>query len=175
MGLLVITAAPENIGNIPSQEYTGNALTPSVSVNIGGDLVENTDYTVDYLNNIHQGTAMVIVTGKGNYTGTATAKFTITPANIAGTSLTLGKSSYAYDGKPKTPAVQKASTFFMRKNSLPNCGKNSLPPTSRRDCDVERRDARERHRLYRRLLKQCKRRYGHRHRDGQGQLHRNCH
>jgi hypothetical protein len=50
------------------------------------------------------------VTGKGNYTGTVVAPFTIasaapTDSDIAGASVTLAKTSYAYDGKAKKPGV----------------------------------------------------------------------
>ncbi len=66
-----------------SMEYTGSAFTPAVSVTLNGTTLKaGTDYTVAYTNNIEVGTATVTVTGKGNYTGTATANFTITAAPV---------------------------------------------------------------------------------------------
>ena len=66
-----------------SMEYTGSAFTPAVTVTLNGTtLTAGTDYTVAYTNNIEVGTATVTVTGKGNYTGTATANFTITAAPV---------------------------------------------------------------------------------------------
>ena len=63
---------------IADQTYTGSAITPTVTVKDGETtLVLNTDYTVAYSNNVETGTATVTVTGKGNYSGTATANFTI--------------------------------------------------------------------------------------------------
>ncbi len=58
---------------------TGGALTPEVTVTAadGTVLVKEADYTVSYINNVSPGTATVTVTGKGNYTGTLTATFTI--------------------------------------------------------------------------------------------------
>lgn len=44
-------------------------------------LKKDTDYTVTYKNNIKVGTAQVIITGKGNYTGTLIENFTIQRAN----------------------------------------------------------------------------------------------
>ena len=41
-------------------------------------LVAGTDYTVTYKNNVKVGTATVVITGKGNFTGTKTITFTIT-------------------------------------------------------------------------------------------------
>ena len=58
--------------------YDGKAKTPSVSVILNGKtLTADTDYTVTYKNNINIGTASVIVTGTGNYTGTITKTFAI--------------------------------------------------------------------------------------------------
>ena len=61
-----------------SYSYTGSAITPSPTVTFGGDtLVEDTDYTVSYSNNINADTAYVIITGIGNFTGTTTVTFEI--------------------------------------------------------------------------------------------------
>lgn len=58
--------------------YTGNAVTPAVMVKDGSrTLTVGTDYTVSYEDNINAGTAKATVTGKGNYTGTASQTFTI--------------------------------------------------------------------------------------------------
>ncbi|MDE6662915.1 MAG: BspA family leucine-rich repeat surface protein [Lachnospiraceae bacterium] len=65
---------------IKTQTYKGKYIKPSVTVKAGKKkLKKNTDYTVTYKNNLHAGTATVTVTGKGNYTGTATTNFTINP------------------------------------------------------------------------------------------------
>ena len=61
--------------------YTGSAITPVKVVQTVGEskveLKEGTDYTVAYENNTEVGTASYTVTGKGNYTGTATGTFAI--------------------------------------------------------------------------------------------------
>jgi len=70
--------------SIPSPTYTGNPLTPTVTVMDGGiPLTPGTDYTVVSSNNTNAGieTAAVTITGIGNYTGSADAKFTINKAN----------------------------------------------------------------------------------------------
>ena len=62
-------------------EYTGSAIRPAVTVKANGKtLAENTDYALQYKNNVSKGTASVIVTGTGNFTGTVTKSFTITDA-----------------------------------------------------------------------------------------------
>ena len=63
---------------IADQTYTGSAIEPTIEVKDGETtLTLNTDYTVAYTNNVNTGTATVTVTGTGNYSGTATANFTI--------------------------------------------------------------------------------------------------
>ncbi|MGN0721505.1 MAG: Ig domain-containing protein [Anaerovoracaceae bacterium] len=61
--------------------YNGKAHTPAVKsvVLSGKTLVPGTDYTVGYSDNTAGGTATVTVTGQGNYTGTETKTFTISP------------------------------------------------------------------------------------------------
>ena len=58
--------------------YDGTAKEPSVTVKSGSvTLTKGTDYTVAYKDNIEIGTATVLVTGTGNYIGTASATFEI--------------------------------------------------------------------------------------------------
>ncbi|MCD8341520.1 MAG: leucine-rich repeat domain-containing protein, partial [Clostridiales bacterium] len=59
----------------------GTAQTPAVTVSDGDSvLTEGTDYTLSYSNNVQPGTATVLVTGVGGYTGSLTASFSITLA-----------------------------------------------------------------------------------------------
>ena len=85
-----------------SMTYTGSALTPGVTVKDRTNnkiLTVNTDYTVNYANNINVGTATVTVTGKGNYSGSKTLTFT-----IGSKAMTINSEDYAgtYDGNEKT-------------------------------------------------------------------------
>ena len=64
-----------------SVSFTGSNITPSVTVKVAGRTLTNgTDYTVSYSNNKNVGTASVYVYGKGNYSGSLSAKFDIVPA-----------------------------------------------------------------------------------------------
>ncbi len=86
--------------------YDGAAKTPAATVTLGGKtLAANTDYTVAYSSNTDVGTATVTITGKGNYTGTKTASFTIGAASLADATVSLSPASFTYDGAAKTPAA----------------------------------------------------------------------
>ncbi len=62
------------VGLDTSYPYTGSKITPDFEVwdydmEHGRNLIQGVDYTVSYKNNSKIGTASVIVSGKGNYTG----------------------------------------------------------------------------------------------------------
>lgn len=58
--------------------YTGSEMKPAVTVKDGDKtLLEGTDYTVVYQNNINVGQASVLVTGAGKYSGSRTLNFEI--------------------------------------------------------------------------------------------------
>ena len=64
-----------------SVSFTGSNITPSITVKVAGRTLTNgTDYTVSYSNNKNVGTSNVYVYGKGNYSGSLSAKFDIVPA-----------------------------------------------------------------------------------------------
>ena len=95
----------ESVSEITEQTYTGNAITPAVTVTVNGTtLTAGTDYSVSYANNTNAGTASVTVTGIGDYTGTVTKEFTINPKSVT-PDVTLSATSYTYDGKAKKPGV----------------------------------------------------------------------
>jgi len=69
--------------NVENVSYTGKELKPIVIVKYGNTVLKNgTDYTLSYSNNINIGTGKVIITGKGNYSGTITKSFNITSKSI---------------------------------------------------------------------------------------------
>ena len=89
--------------------YTGEPLTPKPAVaydlHNGTDplpLTEGTDFDLQYSDNINVGTATVIMTGKGNFTGERTYHFTIDPASIAGANVTGITAESVYTGDPIT-------------------------------------------------------------------------
>lgn len=65
--------------------YTGKAICPEPKVYYGSVLLkENTDYKVAYTDNISAGTATVIITGIGDYSGKKQLSFTIRKAILTG-------------------------------------------------------------------------------------------
>jgi hypothetical protein len=78
---------------IAAQTHTGTEITPAITVKDGSStLASGTDYTAEFADNIDVGTATVTVTGKGNYSGTATANFAIN-ARPSSSSVTTSSSS----------------------------------------------------------------------------------
>ena len=82
-----ITTAFDGIESISDITYTGSALEPPVVLTMGGvnaGLIQDTDYTVTYNNNIDAGQASVTITGIGSYGGSKTIDdaFTIKPADL---------------------------------------------------------------------------------------------
>lgn len=89
--------------------YDGTAKNPAVIYN-GITLLENTDYTVKYSNNVDVGTVKATITGINNYSGTAVKEFKITPIKFDDkkVSVSLEKSSFVYNGQSITPVVYVA-------------------------------------------------------------------
>lgn len=79
--------------HVDDAEFTGSQQRPSV--NIVDDHFTTEDYDVTYGANINAGTGSVTITGKRNYTGTATVTFTILTASAPG-ELTNVTKSYKY-------------------------------------------------------------------------------
>ena len=72
------------IGGIgKNRRWTGEPITHNVKVKINKKwLTAGKDYTVSYKNNVNVGTGTIIITGIGNYTGTAMRTFKINPVGI---------------------------------------------------------------------------------------------
>lgn len=86
-----ITGVPINSTKaepIPDYEYSGNAIGTSVKLTYEKKgfapvtLVDGRDYEFSISNNIKAGTAKVVVTGKGKYTGTKTINFKVKPYDV---------------------------------------------------------------------------------------------
>ena len=122
------------VEDIAKQPYSGNQIKPTVTVKLNGEtLVANTDYTVEYSNNVNVGKdATVTITGKGNYTGTITKTFEITSISLAnlktaiesdsewkGTKNNVAGTGYDYTGKAIDPIKdaygwQNANAVWMK-------------------------------------------------------------
>ncbi|GAB6393950.1 MAG: hypothetical protein MdMp024_0262 [Bacteroidales bacterium] len=92
---------------VPAQPYTGSALTPAVTVTDGSrTLTLNKDYTVacPVPAATNAGTYEVGITGMGNYTGSASKPFTITPKALSSGGI-AALSAQTYTGVTIEPAV----------------------------------------------------------------------
>ena len=96
-------STPYVMDPIPNQTYTGSALTPAVTVNVTGnrdaegqlqqyvELTSN-DYTVQYSDNVDvTRVATLTVTGKGNYTGSASTTFYIVARAVSDSTFTVNQ------------------------------------------------------------------------------------
>jgi len=69
------------VDTITAQIYTGNAITPAITVRDGTTVLTSSNYNTSYTNNINAGTASVAVTGINNYQGSSgSSTFTINKA-----------------------------------------------------------------------------------------------
>ena len=98
-------------------EYTGKPFTPELDSIWADDpedpegfakLIEGVDYTVEYRDNIDAGTATVVVTGTGRFSGEATENFTIHPKKVT-PAAELSEYTYVYDRSVHKPTVSSVT------------------------------------------------------------------
>lgn len=99
-----------------SYTYTRKKITPKVSVCYDNRVLKKgTDYSVSYSNNINVGTAKIVISGKGNYSGKKTVTFKIKAKNIKNLKLKKVKAQ-KYTGKKIKPAITlKFGTYTLKK------------------------------------------------------------
>lgn len=107
-----------------SYEYTGTAIRPEIRVrNNGKDLTEGSDYSVRYTNNINVSTGAaankqprVTVTGKGAFSGSASATFRIARKDINAEDVIKSKIIVVRGKKAPMPAIYYGSTKLAAKD-----------------------------------------------------------
>ena len=109
------TIAPAQLNNATvkvngTYTYTGQAQTPAsndVVVTLGGKTVPSDQYTISASDNMNAGQATATVTAKagGNYTGSASGKFTIALASLNDAKVEVSGGPFTYDGTSKDPTV----------------------------------------------------------------------
>ena len=101
------------ISSVSSYEYTGSAITHSVTVKYNNKtLVKDTDYSITYKNNINVGTASIIITGKNSYKNSKTINFTIKekqPIRVESVSINPTSLTLKSNGKTTLDVVIKPS------------------------------------------------------------------
>lgn len=102
-----ISDADVTVDDIPNQVYTGLPLTPAVTINYNGNVVNKSNYTVSYSNNTESGaTATVTIAGQKNFTGSRTATFQIRQSFEGEISVTGLENAFVYTSKPIEPQVE---------------------------------------------------------------------
>ena len=110
--------------NKDNYPYTGKVILPDVTVTFAGKtLTPGTDYTISSKSKA-AGKAVATITGKGDFTGTQSVTYRISPASLAGKTLALTKTAYTYNAKVQKPTVKtvggkalKAGTDYTIKYS----------------------------------------------------------
>lgn len=107
---LKISLTDCQIGELDTQIYSGEAITPDVVIYdplTKETLVKNVDYTLTYKNNKDVGYALVTATGMGRYSGTTGSYFKIDPKDLHNCTsfFTNGRASSAFTGKNIEPLV----------------------------------------------------------------------
>ena len=69
--------------DLNSYVYLGRVWQPAISVTVGGVVLSEADYTVEYSNNLNAGTASVKVTGQNGYYGETSATFEILKKDVS--------------------------------------------------------------------------------------------
>lgn len=100
-----------------SEQYTGQTYKPVPVVKMGSKvLTEDVDYTVSYSNNRNVGTARVIISGIGVYSGEKVVTFVIKEKSIENCTV-LAVASQTYNGRLLTPpVVVKDGTTMLKEN-----------------------------------------------------------
>jgi predicted nucleic-acid-binding Zn-ribbon protein len=127
--------------------YDGTAKTPDVRVIISQTssvsyLLDDSNYSVSYEDNVQAGTGKVIVEGTGNYDGRLVGEFEIGTADISEFDVSLDTLSYTYDGTVHEPevTVTKGSVTIPESNyevvykDNVNAGTGSVTITGKNSC-----------------------------------------
>lgn len=100
------------ISEVFDQQYTGARIEPKIQITNGSiELIKDKDYDLRYDNNLQVGEGIIIIEGKGNYTGSVTKKFNIIekePENIIKNINEFSVSDIedkVYTGKVITPEI----------------------------------------------------------------------
>ena len=105
--------------SLPQQDWTGNELTPVITVKDGETVLTlDEDYTVTAPSGPIQdsGNYTYTITGQGNYAGSREVTFTIMPAKIANATIQFSASSFEYNGSPIKPEL----TLMDGETEVPN-------------------------------------------------------
>lgn len=110
---IIGSLAQAEVAAIPTQNYTGKAITPSPVVRLGGRTLEaGKDYTLTYANNVEAGKASITITGTGTeFGGSKVVNFDICRDVSAGLQVVGLVNAYLYTGTPVVPPLGKVTAY----------------------------------------------------------------
>lgn len=117
-----------------SYPYTGQAQIPAadaVTVQLDGKIIPEDQYTIAVRDHTNAGQAIVTVTGKGNYTGTASGTFTINKATP--TPETPSNLTAIYGSTLKDVPLPSGWAWDTPNTSVGNVGEYTFPATYTED------------------------------------------
>ncbi len=107
IGVLSLNDASVTLNELSSYVYDGMEKKPTVKeVLVGTLVVPVTGYTVTYPDDlINIGTKTMTITGKGNYTGSTTKSYVVTPKTVIKEMISLSSENLIYTGSTLKPTV----------------------------------------------------------------------
>ena len=107
IGVLSLNDASVTLNELSSYVYDGMEKKPTVKeVLVGTLVVPVTGYTVTYPDDlINIGTKTMTITGKGNYTGSTTKSYVVTPKTVTKEMISLSSENLIYTGSTLKPTV----------------------------------------------------------------------
>ena len=87
--------------------YNGQAQTPTANITIEG-VDEAITYDATYTDNTNAGLATATIIGNGNFAGTNSFTFTISPKNIAKAGASVENANTVYNGEEQVPIIKFA-------------------------------------------------------------------
>ncbi len=130
-----VTVNPVPISSASASEiadfvYSGKENCPNPSLTVNGlVLSQGVDYDLAYANNVNAGKAILTATGKGNYTGTFTKEFTISPKSINEVMIEVGEMptytgtaavlpmTFSYSGTTLAEGIDYTCTYINNVNA----------------------------------------------------------
>lgn len=132
---VIIEKAQLTEATVADGEYTGQPVEGTVSGVKAGELTgleKDTDYTVIFNNHVNAGqnTAMAVITGTGNFTGTLIKTFTITPKQLTKEMVSpIADQPYTGDQIKPTVTVTDGATLVEGKDFTVSYGDNNTVGT----------------------------------------------
>lgn len=125
---IVKSLSGATISSTSAKTYTGVSIKPTPTVKLDGTTLKNgTDYTLSYKNNKNVGKATITVTGKGKYTGSKSATFTIAKAKLSNARISsIGTKTYTGKSIKPTPTVKLSGNKLVKGADYTVSYKNNL-------------------------------------------------